>query len=108
MAGKQSESNKQFVPDELSELSSIEICTICQVEPIFIQELVAYGTVEPRGISLETWVFNSEHLKVVHTAARLHHDLEINHPGIALAIDLMQEIEDLRQQVERLEKFLKV
>lgn len=106
MAGKQ-EKTPQVFAGEITELSCTEICTICHVEPQFIEELVAYGAVEPQGISIETWRFNSLQLTRVQTAVRLHHDLEVNHAGIALAIDLMDEIEKLRQQVEQLQKFLK-
>jgi chaperone modulatory protein CbpM len=39
---------------------------------------------------------------------RLQHDLEINLAGAALAMDLMDQIDQLKAQVELLEKSLKL
>lgn len=79
-----------------------EVQTICVVDRTIIEELVAYGIVEPIGSSHEQWVFNYHALNRTQKALRLHQDLAINWPGIALALELLDELEELRQTVATL------
>jgi len=90
------------------ELSLEELCETCHITPKFICELVEYGTLEPKGVALETWRFDTRHLQRIQRVLRLQHDLEINMAGAALAIDLMDQIEKLQAQIELLEKSLRV
>jgi chaperone modulatory protein CbpM len=53
------------------------------------------------GSSPEDWRFSGESLKRAKTAAHLTHDLELNTPGVALALDLLDEISRLRNQLVR-------
>lgn len=89
-----------------SELSLDELCEACHVTHDFIHELIEYGAIEPQGISIEVWRFNPEHLRRIQTVKRLQQDLEVNLAGAALAIDLMDQIEQLRSQIELLEKHI--
>lgn len=79
-----------------------EVQTICVVDRTVIEELVAYGIVEPIGSSYEQWIFNYHALSRTQKALRLHQDLAINWPGIALALELLDELEELRQTVATL------
>jgi chaperone modulatory protein CbpM len=88
------------------ELSLEELCETCHITPRFICELVEYGTLEPRGVSIEMWRFDTGHLRRIQRVLRLQHDLEINLAGAALAIDLMDQIDQLKAQVALLEKSL--
>jgi len=40
----------------------------------------------------------------VKKAERLRRDLEVNLPGVALSLDLIEEVRDLRRQVEELQR----
>ncbi len=91
--------------ETVREVSFEELCTICHITPDFVIELVAYGTIEPHGNSASSWRFDSEQLHIIRTATRLHHDLEVNHAGIALAIDLLQQVEDLQSELAILKKY---
>ena|SRR5579862_1622588 len=90
------------------ELSLHELCETCHITTSFICELVEYGTLEPVGISIEEWRFSTRHLQRIQRVLRLQHDLEINLAGAALAMDLMDQIDGLKAQVELLEKSLKL
>jgi len=90
------------------ELSLEELCETCHITPDFICELIEYGTLEPKGIALETWRFDTRHLQRIQRVLRLQHDLGINMAGAALAMDLMDQIEKLQAQIELLEKSLQV
>jgi len=43
------------------------------------------------------WRFTYTEIRRVQTAVRLQRDLRINLPGCALALDLLDELEELRQ-----------
>jgi chaperone modulatory protein CbpM len=89
-----------------SELNLDELCEACHVTYDFIHELVEYGAIEPRGISIEVWRFNPDHVRKIQTVKRLQEDLEVNLPGAALAIELMDQIQEMRTQLELLEKHI--
>lgn len=88
------------------ELSLEELCISCHITPDFICELIEYGTLEPKGISVENWRFTAYHLSRIQRVLRLQQGLEVNLAGAVLAIDLMDQIERLQAQVELLEKHL--
>lgn len=90
------------------EVSLDELCEMCQITTSYICELVEYGTLEPKGVSIDAWRFDTSHLQRIQRVLRLQHDLEINLAGAALAIDLMDQIDQLKAQVELLEKSLKL
>ena len=73
-----------------------DLCNICRIDVIEIRDLVQYDILLPREDSEEQWLFDSEQLKRLQTALRLRRDLELNHQGIALVLQLLQEIEELR------------
>ena len=57
---------------------------------------------QPSGESPEQWRFSGRSLSRVRVAARLRRDLEINPPGVALALDLLDEIEQLEARLRRI------
>lgn len=91
--------------ETIMELSLDELCAVYHTTPEFVIELVAYGTLEPKGTSVTTWRFDANQIQIVRTAHRLHHDLEVNHAGIAVAIDLLHQVKELHEQLEILQKY---
>lgn len=90
---------------QTSEFNLEELCLLLGIKPKVIEELIQYGTIDPQGDSFENWRFKPEHIKLIRTALHLHEDLEVNYAGAALAIDLMNEIQRLRSQLDILEKY---
>jgi len=86
--------------DEHLEFSLYQICRYCDLESEQVVEMVTEGIVEPRGDRPVNWRFNGYMLKRVQIATRLQRDLEINLPGVAVIIDLLNELEQLRQRSE--------
>jgi chaperone modulatory protein CbpM len=84
------------VMNESIDLSLTELCGCCGVSTEFVVELVEEGAVVPEGAQPQQWRFAGVQVKRVQTAAHLAQDLEINLPGIALALDLLDELERLR------------
>lgn len=87
------------------ELTLEEICNACQVEPEFIQQLIDYGVIEPKELS-QGLSFGAEHLYRVKRAVHLHRDLEINMAGIALILEMLEQMESMQNRLDWLEKFI--
>ena len=73
-----------------------ELCLSCDVEADWIAELVEHGVVEPTGQTRSDWQFSSVSIVRLAKAKRLERDLNLNPPGVALVLDLLDEIERLR------------
>jgi chaperone modulatory protein CbpM len=87
--------------DERVELSLTEISQACACSIEWIVELVDEGILEPAGHEQQQWQFSGTSLLKARTALRLQHDLDVNLAGIALALDLMEEIEAMRERLRR-------
>lgn len=97
--------SRQYVEilDETTELTLRDLCDSCNLHAERILELVSYGVIEPLDKDEVHWRFTGISLVRVKKAQRLERDLGINLSGIALAIDLIDEVERLRRRVQRYE-----
>jgi chaperone modulatory protein CbpM len=92
-----------MVLDEQAELTLSDLCRACSQHAEWIMQLVEEGILEPAGRTPTQWRFSGTSLHKAHIAMRLQRDLDINLAGVALALDLMDEIESLRAIVCRLQ-----
>ncbi|MFV1973822.1 MAG: chaperone modulator CbpM [Thiohalobacterales bacterium] len=79
-----------------------ELCDACAVTTGYIAELVDEGVLEPSGIEKSHWCFTGYSLHRVRTAKRLQRDLDINLAGVALALELLDEVRQLRARMNRI------
>jgi chaperone modulatory protein CbpM len=77
-----------------------ELCLACNVEADWIAELVEHGIIEPVGQARSDWQFAMVSVVRAAKAKRLERDLALNLPGLALALDLLDEIDDLRSKLK--------
>ncbi len=94
---------KGAIIDERVELTLVDMCRVCNRHAEWIVELVNEGVLDPIGNEQEQWRFSGPSLQRAHAAMRLERDLGLNLAGIALALDLIEELEGLRQRLYRLE-----
>jgi chaperone modulatory protein CbpM len=92
--------------DERCSVQITELVRVCGVSVEQIRSMVAEGMLHPQGALPEQWVFRGIEVIRVRRAVRLQRDLELNLPGTALALELIDEIERLRGRVRRLEQHL--
>jgi chaperone modulatory protein CbpM len=90
-----------LILDEHSSFTLHEVCSLCGVRSELILELVGEGIVEPQGRGALDWRFNGLLVKRVQTAVRLQRDLDINLPGVALALELLDRIDQLESSFPR-------
>ena len=89
------------IVEEEVHMSIVEISQATRAPEDLIMAWVSEGVLSPAGSSPQDWRFSGESLKRAKTAAHLSHDLELNTPGVALALDLLDEINRLRNQLLR-------
>ncbi|MFT5351815.1 MAG: chaperone modulatory protein CbpM [Planctomycetota bacterium] len=88
--------------DTSMELSLLEICRLCDIDAHFAAGLVEEGVIEPvENNTPFRWRFNGLMIKRVQIAVRLRRDLDINLAGIGMVIDLLEELQELRQSKRR-------
>jgi chaperone modulatory protein CbpM len=92
-----------IVLDERYELTVTEICRACYVSQEWVTELVAEGVLEPVAGKPGEWRFPGTSLARARTAMHLQRDLGLNIAGVALALDMLDEIEALRARLRRFE-----
>jgi chaperone modulatory protein CbpM len=89
--------------DERAGLTLNELSRACSNSSEWVIELVEEGVLEPIGHEQAHWRFSGISLQRARTAMRLQRDLNINLAGVALALDLMKEIDTLRDRLCRFE-----
>lgn len=85
--------------DDTVRFTLVELCRYAKATPERVIEMVDEGVLEPQGASVHTWRFDTKALKRLQIAIRLQNDLGVNLPGSALILDLLEEMETLRQQL---------
>ncbi len=88
------------VEDEL-QMSLAELARACRAREEQIQVWVVEGVLRPIGDAPPSWRFGGASLRRAKLAITLTRELEINTPGVALALDLMDEIEALKASLRR-------
>ena len=88
------------VVEEETHFTLVELCKACNVEETHLITWVLEGVLEPVGDAPQTWRFTGDSLRRAQLALRLSRDLEINPPGVALAIDLLDEIATLQARLQ--------
>lgn len=84
-------------------LSLAELCHASRLSAERVIELANEGIVEPIGRSPRNWQFRGISVRRIHRAQRLEEDLGVNTAGVALVLDLLDEIERLRMRLGRFE-----
>jgi chaperone modulatory protein CbpM len=86
--------------EEQTGLTLEDLCRACGAPTAFLLELIEEGVIAPAGASTGEWRFTGLHLRHARVAVRLQRDLGVNAAGAALALQLMDELDTLRTQLE--------
>jgi chaperone modulatory protein CbpM len=76
-----------------------ELCLFCNVQPGWLVELVEHGVIEPAGQTRLDWKFDSFTVVRVAKAKRLGRDLDLSPSGLAVVLELLDEIDELRSRL---------
>jgi chaperone modulatory protein CbpM len=95
-----------LVLDDDYHLTLGDLCRICGITAEQVLALVDEGVIEPANRETGRWHFHAVSIRRVRCAYRLNRDLGINLAGAALAVELLEEIEQLRARLRLLERNL--
>ena len=84
--------------DEENVVSVTEICGRCGVQVQTVEEMVEFGIIEPIDGTPARWQFAGTSLRRVTAAVRLQRDLGVNLAGVALVLDLLDELAEYRRR----------
>lgn len=89
-----------IVVEEDLHLTLHELCRASQAPQEQIHVWVVEGVLQPIGSAPQEWRFTGQSLRRARVALRLTRDLEVNASGVALALDLLDEIAALQAQLQ--------
>jgi chaperone modulatory protein CbpM len=86
--------------EESALLTVKDLSRMCAVDERHIVEFVEEGVLNVVEVNAAEWHFTGAALRRTRRALRLERDLEINLAGVALVLELMEEMERLRRELE--------
>jgi len=89
---------------DMPALSTDDLRAICGLSPDQVQAYVAEGIVVPVGVGPDQWRFSQLSVITIRRAYRLERDLGLNLAGVALALELMDEVDSLKRRLARYEQ----
>ncbi|AZC22322.1 MULTISPECIES: chaperone modulator CbpM [Pseudomonas] len=88
------------------QLDMEEFCEVADLSAAYVIEIVEHGILEPQGRAPREWRFNDQELSLAKRAAKLHRELDLEWEGVALALDLLDEVQQLRSENQMLRQRL--
>jgi chaperone modulatory protein CbpM len=85
--------------DDRDEITIVQLCRRCAVEAEIVERLIAEGIIEPSRQEGEELYFSQSCMKRTRIVMRLRSDLGVNMAGAALALELLDRIEDLQKRL---------
>ena len=85
------------IVDEKMEITIVELCQSCAVDAEIVEAMIDEGIIEPTRKRDEGWCFALSTVKQTRIAVRLQRDLGVNLAGAALAIELLERLEQLER-----------
>ena len=92
------------VLEEDTMLTLAELSRACSVRAVQIVAMVEEGILDPCGRDPMQWRFSGASLRRAQAALRVQQDLELNLPGAALVLDLLDRIDALDRRLQMLER----
>ena len=87
-------------------LTFAQVCQQLSIPEGMLRQLMEHGLFEATPSRIKSTRFNANELARVQAAARLKQDLGVNIPGVVLVIELIDELEQLRQKIQILQRHL--
>ena len=86
-------------------LTFIEVCEYTAIPRDILIELIEHGLIqEITGTTLDEVHFDLDMLSKIESAARLYQDLEVNASGIVLALELLEQLKTLQDELHVLRR----
>ncbi len=87
-------------------LTLAEVTQSARLSAETVITIVDCGIVQPQGEQPRQWLFEPQMLALIQRACRLQRDLELDWPAVALALELTEDLQRLREENQRLRRQL--
>lgn len=91
--------------DESTTFSYIEVCQKYHIPEKLLKEMMEHGIFSNKSTQIEHLQLNLKEIHKIESAFRLHQDLDINLAGVVLALELVEKIEQLDNELHMLRKY---
>lgn len=85
------------------EVTLVQLCRSCGVQGEIVEAMVEQGILEPSGQRRSHWSFPASSLRRTRVTLHLQRDLGVNLAGAALALDLLDRIEELNARLRAMD-----
>jgi len=99
MTGHENSLFEGQVIDDRTEITIVQLCRRCSVETELVQRLVDEGIIEPSRQEGDMLYFSHSCARRTQVVLRLRSDLGVNMAGAALALELLDRIENLQARL---------
>ncbi len=83
-----------------------DICKIYDVENDFINEIFEYELITPIKTGSDLYI-EDEELPVLEKIINLYYDLGVNLEGIEIIMNLLERIDEMNEEINRLQRIVK-
>ena len=83
-----------------------ELCARLDLSRETVLHIMEHGIIEPLETGGGHWVFDGRVTVRISRAVRLRQDLDMDWSGVALALELLEELESVREENHRLRRRL--
>ncbi len=90
--------------EETTTFTFIEVCEKYHIPQQLLEEMIVQGLFTCQTTDQEELSLNQKELNRIESAFRLHRDLGVNLPGVAVVLDLLDEMEQMRNELEVLRR----
>ena len=95
----QADSREAMWLDQWQRLSIGELAIFSGLPELDLRELMDYGVLAPANPEGPAWAFSADCVSTIRKAARLRDDLELDNQAMALAIMLLDRIDELEARL---------
>jgi chaperone modulatory protein CbpM len=89
---------------EQESVAFLDICAQYNLSEEVMVEFIEYGLITIHTSDIKSHIFDGPTVARIRSAWRLKNDLGINTPGVVLALDLIEELEALRNELQILKR----
>ena len=87
-----------------AELSLDEVCVSCNLAREVVTSYIEEGLLEVEGATTQGWRFSQTQVVYIQKATRLQNDLRLNVAGSVLVLELLEQIDELKNRLQRFER----
>lgn len=90
--------------DETRTYSYLEVCEKFDMSETMLIEMIEHGLLNASALKLKDIIFDQKMIGRIQAARRLQQDLEVNLPGVVLALELLDELALMREELSILRR----